>query len=357
MQDSSPAWRVGGDGDVQELEDVLGSHTDLVGLFGGLAAGSGRTAVRYGSGSRSGPNRLTPGRIERLLQVTGLRVLRRSREGEDLVWLVEPMGRPGVDVSVTVLIPCRNEIDNIDACIRRVPPMGSRTEILVIDGASTDGTWEHVEQLVASGEIEGLRLISQVPRGSDDTRADAMLAQGKADATRKGVAAATGDIVMILDADMTVAPEDLPPFYLALRDRRCDLANGARLVYTHEPGAFRPVNLAGNHLLSLMLSVIVGEPTADTLCGTKAMWRLDALRAFEAADRLLPHDPFGDFDILMGASALGLRILDVPVRYHERAGGASKVSVRRHGGSMLRLAVAGAKNIALPRWLDSRGRP
>ncbi len=268
---------------------------------------------------------------------------------------------PGEEQTVSVVVACRNEVENVADCVRRTPEIGAGTELIFVDGASTDGTWDLLSQIQETERgRRDIKLIKQIP-GFDyespakaaSARSEGMLALGKGDAVRKGFAAASGEILMILDADMTVAPEDLPKFYLPLRDGQADFVNGVRLVYPIEREAFRPVNFLGNKLFSLVFSRLLGQPVKDTLCGTKALRRRDYERLAAGRDHFGEFDPFGDFDLLFGAARLGLRIVDMPVRYYRRVAGHTKVSVLRHGPLLGAMTLVGLRKLMWPR---CRGR-
>lgn len=240
--------------------------------------------------------------------------------------------RPLREATVTVLVPCRNERENIEPLVRRVPRMGRHTEILFVDGASDDGTLERIRDVAA--RCRGLHEIRWIEQGG---------ALGKRDAVWKGFEAARGEILMILDADLTVAPEDLPKFYLALVEGRGEFVNGSRLVYRPDPGAFRTLNLAANALFARGFSAVLSARIRDTLCGTKALWRRDWERMpgrLEATG-----DPFGDFDLLLGAARLGLKIIEIPVRYTERTYGETKIRRFRNGVDLARRLWRGAREI------------
>lgn len=261
------------------------------------------------------------------------------------------------NLTCSVIIPCRNELGNIEAGVQRVPPMGRHTEIIFVDGNSSDGTVEKIEEVIEryKGQKD-IRLIHQVPKKSEleqseEQRPDKMLKLGKGDAVRKGFEAAKGDIVMILDADLTVAPEDLPRFFTPLADGKAQFVNGCRLVYPMEDEAMRFVNLCGNKAFSLAFSWLLGQPIKDTLCGTKVLLKKDyelikANRAYFGE-----FDPFGDFDLLFGAARLKFRIVDMPIRYRRRVAGDSKVSVVKHGILLVRMTAIGLQKFKLNRWL------
>jgi glycosyltransferase involved in cell wall biosynthesis len=229
--------------------------------------------------------------------------------------------------SVTVVIPCRNERGNIESAVRRTPRMGRETDIVFVDGSSTDGTPAEIERVIAAHPEWRITLLHQ---GSGT---------GKGDAVRKGFAAATGDVLMILDADLTVPPEDLPKFYRALASGKGEFINGTRLVYPMERQAMRTLNLLGNKFFSLAFTWLLEQRFRDTLCGTKVLFRRDYEKI--AANRAYfgDFDPFGDFDLIFGASKLNLRIVEVPVRYRERTYGVTNIRRFSHGWLLLRMCV------------------
>jgi SAM-dependent methyltransferase len=229
------------------------------------------------------------------------------------------VARPTGDVheySVSVVIPAYNEAGNIEDCVRRVPKMGTRTEVIVVDDGSTDDTAVLVRaELNADVDV---RCISYKPN------------RGKLNAVRTGFDAAKGDILMILDADMTVPPEDLPYFYDPLGNGRADFVNGTRLVYPMAGGAMKLQNFVGNKLFGTLMSWLTESHLSDTLCGTKAFFSKD-YRHFR-----MGFDPWGDFDLLFGAAQYARKILEVPIHYQERRNGVSKMKALRHTAHLLR---------------------
>ena len=249
-------------------------------------------------------------------------------------WLVaRPAATPTGDRIVSVVVPCRNEAGSIDAAVRRIPEMGAGTEIVFVEGGSSDDTRQRIEAAMA-GAGRPMRLVAQ-------TRT------GKWNAVQDGFAAASGDVLMILDGDLTVAPEDLPKFYEALASGRAELAVGSRLVYGMETGAMRFLNMLGNKGFAALLSFILGQYVKDTLCGTKALHRDDWQRIRAQSHEIAPEDPFGDFELLLGGALLGLKIVNVPVRYRARVYGATNIRRFPHGGMLARLAAAGYRRIWL----------
>lgn len=286
-----------------------------------------------------------------------------------LYWVLRPRPRPQPrPLSCSVIVPCRNEAGNIQACVERVPAMGTHAELVFVDGASTDGTRERIrEQMAQHRGCKDIVLIDQVPRNdtaprkdvpglppsaSERTPPDLMLSLGKGDAVRKGFAAAKGDVLMILDADLTVPPEELPKFYLGVAEGVAEFINGSRLVYPLEDEAMRFANLLGNKAFSLIFTWLLGQRIKDTLCGTKvlpkeAYARLAAGRAYFG-----DFDPFGDFDLLFGAARLGLNLIEVPIRYRRRSYGASKVRVLSHGLLLARMSLIGFRRLKLAQWIE-----
>ncbi len=238
--------------------------------------------------------------------------------------------------SVSVICPCKDERGNIEAAVSRTPLMGKATELIFVDGSSTDGTRDQIVQTMRDydGPLS-LRLVDQ---------GDGI---GKGDAVRKGFAAATGDVLMILDSDLTVPPEDLPKFYRALVSGKGEMINGVRLVYPMEQEAMRFLNLLGNKFFSVALSWLLEQPIKDSLCGTKVLFTEDYKRIETERAYFGDFDPFGDFDLLFGAGRLNMRIIDLPVRYRDRAYGETKIHRFSHGWLLLKMTSFGFRKLRL----------
>lgn len=234
--------------------------------------------------------------------------------------------------SVSVIVPARNEAGNISSILARTPNMGQWTELIFVEGHSRDGTYAAIEEAIATHPERRCQLLKQT-------------GVGKGDAVRQGFEEAKGDILMILDADLTVPPEDLPRFYEALRSGKGEFVNGVRLVYPMEEEAMRFLNLLGNKFFSLAFSWLLGQPVKDTLCGTKVLWRADY--ELIAANRAYfgDFDPFGDFDLLFGAARLNLKIIDLPIHYRERTYGTTNIQRWKHGWLLLKMVLFAARRI------------
>lgn len=256
---------------------------------------------------------------------------------------------PGVEraASVSVIVPCRNERDNIRDAVIRMPEMGAHTEVIFVDGNSNDGTVDAIEAAIA--EFAGrkdIKLIHQLPPGTAEGREHGrMLTLGKGDAVRKGFAAANGEILMILDADLTVSPEDLPKFYHTIAERRGELINGTRLVYPMEEQAMRFLNKIANHVFGVLFSWLLEQRIKDTLCGTKVLRKTDYEKIAREREFFGDFDPFGDFDLLFGAAKQNLKIVEVPVRYKERVHGDIKIERFRHGILLLKMSVIAIRKL------------
>ena len=230
--------------------------------------------------------------------------------------------------SVSVIIPCRNEKGNIQSAIERTPKMGASMEIIFVEGHSKDGTVDEIKRVIAAYPNENISWYVQTGKG-------------KADAVRLGFDKAHHDIVMILDADLTVPPEELPKFYNALVSGKGDFINGSRLVYGMENGAMRILNLIANYLFGIGFSWVMSQRVKDTLCGTKVLFKKDyetivANRAFFGE-----FDPFGDFDLLFGAAKQNFKIIDLPVHYKSRVYGETQIRRFYHGLILLKMSFIG----------------
>ena len=235
-------------------------------------------------------------------------------------------------LTVSVVIPARNEAGNIEAAVLRTPDMGAGTELIFVEGHSKDNTWEEIERVARAHPEKRIKTLRQPGRG-------------KGDAVRAGFAVAEGDLFMILDADLTVPPEEMPKFYDAIVSGRAEFANGSRLVYPMEKAAMRFMNMCANKAFGILFTWILGQSLKDTLCGTKVLRRADYERI--AANRAYfgDFDPFGDFDLLFGAARLNLKIVDVPVRYRDRTYGTTNIQRWRHGWLLLRMVMFAARKL------------
>ncbi|HQV79204.1 MAG TPA: bifunctional class I SAM-dependent methyltransferase/glycosyltransferase family 2 protein [Chitinophagales bacterium] len=235
--------------------------------------------------------------------------------------------------SVSICIPARNESGNIENAILRLPKFGKHQEIIFIEGNSSDDTWQKIQD------------IQQKYKDTHDIKIGQQSGKGKGDAVRKGYAMANGDILMILDADLTMPPEELPKFYNAIATGKGEFINGSRLVYPMEKEAMRFLNTLGNKFFSWVFSWLLEQPIKDSLCGTKVMFREDYLKLIENRKFFGDFDPFGDFDLLFGAYKLNLKIIDLPIRYRERTYGDTNISRFTNGFMLLRMCWFAAGKI------------
>lgn len=236
---------------------------------------------------------------------------------------------PPTPPTVSVIVPARNEEGNVPAIFARIPEMGGGTEIIFVEGNSKDNTYEAIEKEIPLHPDRKVKLFKQPGKG-------------KGDAVRMGFNEASGDILMILDADLTVPPEDLPRFYEAIANGKGEFINGVRLVYPMEEQAMRFLNFLGNKFFSLAFSWLLSQSIKDTLCGTKVLTKSNY--EIIAANRSYfgDFDPFGDFDLLFGAARMNLKILDLPIRYRERTYGSTNISRWSHGLLLLRMVLFAA---------------
>jgi len=233
---------------------------------------------------------------------------------------------------VSVIIPARNESGNIEEIFARTPEMGGGTELIFVEGNSEDNTYETVEKAIKNHPERNCKLFRQT-------------GIGKGDAVRLGYQNASGEILMILDADMTVPPEDLPRFYDAICSGEGEFINGVRLVYPMEQQAMRYLNLLGNKFFSLSFSWLFGQPVKDTLCGTKVLSRENYEVLAQNRSYFGEFDPFGDFDLLFGAVKMNMKIVEMPIRYAERKYGNTNIDRWRHGWLLLKMTFFAMKRI------------
>ena len=249
-----------------------------------------------------------------------------------LVARPKPRPAPATQYGCSVVIPARNEAGNIEEAVRRTPEMGQGTEIIFIEGHSTDDTWGEIQRVAAKYPQRTIKVLKQQSRG-------------KGGAVREAFAAATGDLLFILDADLTMPPEELPKFYEVARSGTAEFVNGVRLVYPMEEQAMQFLNMVANKAFGLTFSWLLGQKIKDTLCGTKVLFRAD----YEAIARNRAYfgefDPFGDFDLLFGAAKLNLRLVDLPIRYRARTYGQTNIHRWSHGWLLLRMVCFAARRL------------
>lgn len=226
--------------------------------------------------------------------------------------------------SATVVVPARNERGNIEAAVKRVPRFCDDIEFIFIEGHSKDGTYEEMQRVQAAYPEMDIKIMRQPGKG-------------KADAVFTAFDAARGDVLMILDADLTMPPEQLPKFWDAIRSGKGEFINGSRLVYPMEDEAMRFLNLIANRIFSILFSWLLNQRFTDTLCGTKVMRREDYRRLKEGRSYFGDFDPFGDFDLIFGASKLNLKAVEVPIRYANRTYGETQISRFSHGFMLLQM--------------------
>ena len=227
-------------------------------------------------------------------------------------------------MSVSVVVPARNEAGNIEAAVTRTAEMGKWTELIFVEGGSKDNTWEEIQRVQKAYPQRRIKIMQQTEKG-------------KGNAVREGFAAAEGDLLMILDADLTMPPEELPKYYAAVEQNYCEFANGCRLVYPMESEAMQFLNMIANKFFGIAFSWLLGQQIKDTLCGTKVLRKTDYERI--AANRAYfgEFDPFGDFDLLFGADKLNLKIVDIPIHYKDRSYGETNIDRWRHGALLFRM--------------------
>lgn len=235
--------------------------------------------------------------------------------------------------SVSIVVPARNESGHIRQLLERIPRMTDQQEVIFVEGHSTDDTWDEIRRVADS--YDGPFTIKVMRQEG----------KGKGDAVRKGFAAASGDVLMILDADISVPPEELPMFFDTLASGRGEFINGSRMVYLMDKRAMRFLNLLGNKAFGLVFTYLLSQRFRDTLCGTKVLLRADYERIAANRSYFGDFDPFGDFDLLFGAARASLKIVDVPVHYKARTYGETNISRFRHGLILLRMCLFAARKI------------
>jgi hypothetical protein len=234
---------------------------------------------------------------------------------------------------VSVVVPARNEEGNIENIINRIPIMSDDDEIIFVEGNSTDNTWRKILEVKEKyGQTKNIVIAQQEGKG-------------KGDAVRKGFSLATKDILMILDADISVPPEDLLRFYKAIAAGKGEFINGSRLIYPMEEKAMRFFNILGNKFFAEAFSFVLGQKLKDTLCGTKVLSHENYILIQKYRSYFGDIDPFGDFDLIFGASRLGLKIVEMPIAYKQRVYGSTNIQRWKHGVILLKMLFHASRKI------------
>lgn len=236
------------------------------------------------------------------------------------------------DHSVTIVVPARNEKGNIENAITKTPSFGTFQEFIFIEGGSKDGTYEEIIRV--QEKYRDKKIVAMKQSG-----------KGKGNAVREAFAAATGDVLMILDADLTMPPEDLQKYYEALVSNKGEFINGCRLVYPMEGQAMRFLNLLANKFFGVLFTYLLGQNLKDTLCGTKVLYKKDYINIINNRKYFGDFDPFGDFDLLFGASKLNLKIVEMPIRYRDRLYGETQIKRFSHGWLLIKMSLFAAKKM------------
>lgn len=248
------------------------------------------------------------------------------------IFVYKPL-RKRREYSVSVIIPARNEAGNMKGVLSRIPKFGKKQEVIFVEGHSDDDTYKTIKS-----EIKNYK-------GSIKARLFKQKGKGKGDAVRLGFNKAENELLMILDADLTVDPKELPKFYEAAAEGKGDLIMGSRLIYRMEDEAMRTLNILGNKFFSIAFSFLLDQRIKDTLCGTKVLLKNDYERIRENRKIFGDFDPFGDYDLIFGAAKLNMKIIEIPIRYKERTYGTTNISRFRHGLLLLKMCLFAAKSI------------
>jgi SAM-dependent methyltransferase len=235
-------------------------------------------------------------------------------------------------LSVSIVIPARNEAGNIQGAVERTPELGAGTEIIFVEGHSRDNTWAEIQRVQREFPHRKIKILQQSGKG-------------KGNAVREGFAVAAGDVLFILDADLTMPPEELPKFYDVVATGHAEFANGCRLIYPMETRAMQFLNHCANKVFGVIFTWLLGQPLKDTLCGTKVLSREHYEKIAAGRAYFGNFDPFGDFDLLFGAAKLNLKIADVPIRYRERTYGTTNIQRWSHGWLLLRMVAFAARKL------------
>lgn len=216
---------------------------------------------------------------------------------------------------LSVIVPAYNEAATVETALKRIREVQLRLEIIVVNDASTDGTREIL------GELEAKRLVDRVLHHEKN--------RGKGAAIRTGIAAATGDVVVVQDADLEYDPQDLPALLLPIRSRQADAVYGSRF----QGGPHRVLyfwHFIGNKLLTLLSNMFTNLNLTDLETCYKVV-RSDLMKKLP-----LTSDRFGfEVEITARLAQARARIWEIPISYSGRTYAEGKKITWRDGVAAL----------------------
>jgi GT2 family glycosyltransferase len=227
--------------------------------------------------------------------------------------MARPMAFREKASSVSVIVPARNEKGNIEPIVKRLPKLGTHMEIVFVEGGSTDGTGDEVKRIIKKYPNRDIKLLVQSKKG-------------KGNAVYEGFEAAKGEVVVILDSDLAIPPEEMVDVYRAFETDKGEFINCSRLVYAMPRGAMPRLNEWGNRFFAFAYGWLLGQKRKDLFAGTKMFRKSDYERMAKLRPYLGTDDKWGDLDLLLGAAKLGLKIQDFPVHYYPRVYGTSNMN-------------------------------
>lgn len=227
-------------------------------------------------------------------------------------FLFQKQSKGLVELSKSIIVPAKNEEKNLEPLIKRIPQF-DKVEILIVCGKSEDNTLEESRRLMNSYPELNIRVLEQS-------------GNGKGNAVFEAIKLTKNDLIAILDADISVDPENLTDFYMLIESGKADFVNGTRFIYRKEKNAMRFFNVLGNKAFQFLVSVVISRDLTDSLCGTKVFHKSMKYKIFDWQNRNNVSDPFGDFDLLFTASYCGLNIIEFPVYYRSRVYGKTQIS-------------------------------
>jgi glycosyltransferase involved in cell wall biosynthesis len=224
--------------------------------------------------------------------------------------------------TVSIVIPALNEARNLPHVLSKLPPVD---EVILVDGGSTDDT------------------IAVATRLRPDIRVVAQNRKGKGNALACGFAAATGDVIVMIDADGSTSPEEIPLFVAALC-AGADFAKGSRFAPTGGSLDITRTRQIGNKFLNTLVNVMYGTRYSDLCYGYNAFWArcmphfsLDTTSPRPSGDGRLWGDGFEIETLLnLRAARANLRVTEVPSFEHPRIHGASNLNAVKDGIRVLR---------------------
>tara|TARA_B110000977_G_scaffold125183_1_gene160299 strand:+ start:1495 stop:2904 length:1410 start_codon:yes stop_codon:yes gene_type:complete len=206
---------------------------------------------------------------------------------------------------ISFIIPCKNEGGNIKFFYEKIINSTINAEFLFGNDNSSDNTLDEIKKLQQAIPNKEIKIYDGP-------------GVCKSENVYKGINLASGEIILIYDADLTVSFDDLVNSINLLLKTDADFINCTRMIMPQQKNAMKFLNFYGNLFFAFLFSILFKQKITDTLCGTKIFFKKDWEQIKKYNNTWGAKDLWGDFDLLLGAYKNNLKIVENPISYTDR---------------------------------------